>query len=133
MKTTKILQVTLVFFVFLTTEVYSQEEMELSAERIEKTQNFTDKVLLGTYYKRKQDYAFDKDVLSEELIKKYAVEVAFKLYPEAKNSKYSFAVKEDKSEKFWLAYVNISGALDGLITMIFVKKDGRLLYYSNHM
>ena len=113
--------------------LYSQEQMELSSERIAKTQNFTDKVLVGKFYKPRQDYTFEKDLLDKDFVTKYAVEVVFKLYPEIKNSKYSFALQEDKSGKLWFAYVSIHNAMDGLVTLIFVKKDGKLLYYSNRM
>ena len=82
----------------------------------------------------KENY-FDKDILDEKLALIYAQEIFKKQNSriDFEKNKYSIAVEEDSSKKLWISMFYLEGWMDGFFIYVFVKNDGQLLFFSNHL
>ena len=78
---------------------------------------------------------FDQDILDENLALSYAQEI-FKKQNQGIDFgkyKYSVGVSEDSSKKLWISMFYLEGWMDGFFIYVFVKNDGQLLFFSNHL
>ena len=88
--------------------------------------------LLGIIEKQNR---FDQDILDEKLALSYAQEIFKKQNPriDIGKYKYSVAVSEDSSKKLLISMFYLEGWMDGFFVYVFVKNDGQLLFFSNHL